>query len=117
MLKTGLSHGVAIVPNAPKQRYNCPDTGAHFEFEDMCVRLEKLERLRFLEESKSKKQKIQKDFVKKTAVISKESGVDKQNYNQYQEQIAQEAKPVSVIARAQMVKSELDDQEHIHMSE
>lgn len=53
MLKTGLSHGVAIMPSAPKQRYNCPETGAHFEFNDMCIRLEKIERLRFLDEHRS----------------------------------------------------------------
>ena len=39
MLQTGLSHGVAIIPNAPKQRYTDPDTGAHFAFGDMCERL------------------------------------------------------------------------------
>jgi hypothetical protein len=58
MLKTGLSHGVAIVPNAPKQRYNCPDTGAHFEFYDMCTRLDKIEKLRFMEEQKDKTRKV-----------------------------------------------------------
>ena len=47
MLQTGLSHGVAIIPNAPKQRFSDPVTGAHFEFEDMCVRLEKLKKKRF----------------------------------------------------------------------
>jgi len=47
MLQTGLSHGVAIIPNAPKQRYSDPATGAHFEFDDMCTRLEKLKKKRF----------------------------------------------------------------------
>ena len=50
MLKTGLSHGVAIIPNAPKQRFNDPETGAHFEFSDMCKRLEALAKRRFVEE-------------------------------------------------------------------
>ena len=40
MLTAGLSHGVAVVPNAPKQRYSDPETGAHFEFNDMCDKLE-----------------------------------------------------------------------------
>ena len=53
MLKTGLSHGVAIVPNAPKQRYSDPLTGAHFEFEDMCQRLESLRKRRIREEMQS----------------------------------------------------------------
>ena len=53
MLKTGLSHGVAIVPNAPKQRYSDPVTGAHFEFEDMCQRLERLRKMRIREEMQS----------------------------------------------------------------
>lgn len=39
MLKTGLSHGVALVPNPPKERYYCPFTGAHFEFSDICEKL------------------------------------------------------------------------------
>ena len=50
MLKTGLSHGVAIIPNAPKQRFTDPETGAHFEFSDMCKRLEALAKRRFVEE-------------------------------------------------------------------
>ena len=58
MLQTGLSHGVAIIPNAPKQRFSDPQTGAHFEFEEMCRRLEQLKKKRFQEEmqasSKSK---------------------------------------------------------------
>ena len=64
MLKGGLSHGVAVVPNAPKQRYSDPDTGAHFEFGDMCKRLEKLSKARFVEELASQKKKgLQKDFM------------------------------------------------------
>ena len=42
MLQTGLSHGVALVPSAPKTRYSDPDTGAHFDFADMCKRLGKM---------------------------------------------------------------------------
>ena len=41
---------MAIIPNAPKTRFNDPETGAHFEFEDMCVRLEKVLKKRFLDE-------------------------------------------------------------------
>ena len=28
--------------NAEDEKYQCPDTGAHFEFLDMCGRLKKL---------------------------------------------------------------------------
>jgi hypothetical protein len=45
-LKTGLSHGVALVPNPPKERYSCPETGAHFEFHEVSRRLEILARKR-----------------------------------------------------------------------
>ena len=63
MLKTGFSHGVAIVPNAPKQRYTDPDTGAHFDFDDMCERLEKLMKKRFLEEMAGERKSLNKDFL------------------------------------------------------
>lgn len=66
MLQTGLSHGVAIIPNAPKQRYTDPATGAHFEFEDMCDRLEKLLKRRFIDEMQSKSKALNKDFMKET---------------------------------------------------
>lgn len=49
MLKTGLSHGVAVIPNDPKQRYICPDTGAHFKFEEMCTKIEVMERKRAIQ--------------------------------------------------------------------
>ena len=42
MLQTGLSHGVAIIPAPPKERYTDPNNGAHFEFSDMCRRLDKI---------------------------------------------------------------------------
>jgi len=50
MLQTGLSHGVAIIPNAPKQRFTDPETGAHFEFAEMCDRLDKVLKKRFMDE-------------------------------------------------------------------
>ena len=53
MLQTGLSHGVAIIPNAPKQRFTDPTTGAHFLFEDMCERLEKVLKKRFIDDMQS----------------------------------------------------------------
>ena len=46
MLKTGLTHGAAVIPDGPKERYFCPKTGAHFKFNDMCFRLEAMERKR-----------------------------------------------------------------------
>ena len=64
MLQTGLSHGVAIIPNAPKQRFTDPATGAHFQFEDMCDRLEKVLKKRFMEEMQSSNKKgLNKDFM------------------------------------------------------
>lgn len=66
MLQTGLSHGVAIIPNAPKQRYTDPATGAHFQFEDMCMRLEKVHKKRFIDEmQQSSRKSINKDFLSK----------------------------------------------------
>ena len=49
MLQTGLSHGVALVPAAPKERYSDPLTGAHFEFLDMCRRIDKISKTRFVD--------------------------------------------------------------------
>ena len=68
MLQTGLSHGVAIIPNAPKQRYSDPVTGAHFEFKDMCVRLDKILKKRFQEEMQASttRKSINKDFLRES---------------------------------------------------
>lgn len=38
------------VKPANEERYNCPRTGAHFKFEDMCRRLNKLMKQRENEE-------------------------------------------------------------------
>jgi len=64
MLQTGLSHGVAVIPNAPKQRFTDPVTGAHFQFEDMCQRLEKVMKKRFAEQMQSSQVVINKEFMK-----------------------------------------------------
>lgn len=66
MLKTGLSHGVALVPNPPKERYYCPKTGAHFEFTDVCKRLDTLARKRNEEYqlNGNGSLKINRDFAK-----------------------------------------------------
>lgn len=63
MLKTGLSHGVAIMPNAPKERYSDPTTGAHFDYSDMCARLERMAKKRFLENMKAERKALSKDFL------------------------------------------------------
>ena len=64
MLQTGLSHGVAIIPNAPKQRYTDPATGAHFAFDDMCERLEKVMKKQFMDEMSSQNKKgLNKEFM------------------------------------------------------
>ena len=67
MLKSGLTHGVAVIPNAPKQRYTDPLTGAHFDFEDMCQRIDRIQKARFVEDLAAQKKKgIQKDFMKES---------------------------------------------------
>jgi hypothetical protein len=42
MIKGFTTDGVVLVPNNSKDRYNCPLTGAHFEFNYMCRRIEDL---------------------------------------------------------------------------
>lgn len=42
MLQTGLSHGVAVMPNEPRERFNDHKTGAHFSFEYMCRKIDQL---------------------------------------------------------------------------
>ena len=41
MLQAG-PNGIALIPNAPRDRYTDEETGAHFDFFDMCKRLEKI---------------------------------------------------------------------------
>ena len=48
--------GLKLAPVA-KDRYNCPKTGAHFEFKDVCRRLERMHRLRRKEFGDSAKAK------------------------------------------------------------
>lgn len=43
MLKAGLSHGVAVVPEGPKERFIDPITGAHFKFNEICIKIEAME--------------------------------------------------------------------------
>jgi len=79
MLKTGLSHGVAIMPNAPKERYSDPITGAHFEYSDMCARLERMAKKRYLDNIKAEKKALAKDFMieKKLKEVEVAEFVDK----------------------------------------
>ena len=65
MLKTGLSHGIAIMPAAPKTRYSEPKTGAHFEFKDVCDRIEAMAKKRAIEYSLNENKVINKDFFNK----------------------------------------------------
>ena len=46
-LKQTAGGEVALEPVPPKERYNCPTTGAHFEFLDVCARLDTLARKQF----------------------------------------------------------------------
>ena len=46
----GLEDSGDPVKPATEERYNCPKTGAHFRFEDMCRRLAKVQKTREHEE-------------------------------------------------------------------
>ena len=51
MFQKDLSQATALVPNAPKKfPYSDPETGAHFDFEDMCFRLDKVLKKRVMSE-------------------------------------------------------------------
>lgn len=76
MLQTGLSHGVAIMPSAPKERYSCPITGAHFEFRDMCKRIERLEKRRAVEYNLTNEKKINKEFLNTQTSAMNKSNLD-----------------------------------------
>jgi hypothetical protein len=39
-IKSIFNQGLKLGPNVNKDRYICPITGAHFEWRDMCKRLE-----------------------------------------------------------------------------
>ena len=77
MLKTGLSHGVAIMPNAPKERFSDPDNGAHFDFGDMCHRLEKMAKRRYIEQCKKEKKVLNKDFMNEKEIGGRVDNTEK----------------------------------------
>lgn len=64
MLKTGLSHGVAIVPGPPKEKYQCPYSGAHFSFDVMCDKIKLMEKKRAIEYNLTVMKILNKDFHK-----------------------------------------------------
>jgi len=41
--------GIILGPTINKDRYICPVTGAHFEWRDMCVRIQKAEKQRMFD--------------------------------------------------------------------
>ena len=41
--------GIVLGPTINKDRYICPDTGAHFEWRDMCIRIQKAEKQRMFD--------------------------------------------------------------------
>ena len=51
------------MPNAPKDRYSCPETGAHFEYFDMCARLERMRKRRNIEMQRTEKKVLNKEFM------------------------------------------------------
>ena len=63
MLAYDSNNGIALIPNPPKERYSCPVTGAHFEFRDVCMRIEKVMKQRAEELKKNGGMKMNKDFM------------------------------------------------------
>ena len=51
------------MPNAPKDRYSSPETGAHFEYFDMCARLERMRKRRNIELQRTEKKVLNKEFM------------------------------------------------------
>lgn len=45
-IQEAFAAGIKLGPTINKDRYICPDTGAHFEFIDMCRRIKICEKLR-----------------------------------------------------------------------
>lgn len=62
MLKSGLTHGVAVIPDAPKERYIDPLTGAHFKFPEICIKIETMERKRAIKYGLEGTKTLSKDF-------------------------------------------------------
>ena len=51
MFQKDLSQATALVPNAPKKfPFSDPENGAHFDFEDICYRLDKVLKKRVMSE-------------------------------------------------------------------
>lgn len=48
-IQDAFNQGIKLGPSINKDRYICPDTGAHFEFLDMCRRMKIMEKQRNLE--------------------------------------------------------------------
>ena len=45
-IQDAFDQGIKLGPSINKDRYICPDTGAHFEFKDMCRRINIIARQR-----------------------------------------------------------------------
>ena len=67
MFQKDLSHEAALITNAPKKfPFSDPESGAHFDFEDICYRLDKVLKKRVMSEMmrqsvSSNKSKDEKD--------------------------------------------------------
>lgn len=48
-IQDAFNQGIKLGPSINKDRYICPDTGAHFEFLDMCRRMKTMEKQRNIE--------------------------------------------------------------------
>ena len=68
MLKGFATDGVVLIPNNSKERYNCPTTGAHFEFKYMCRRVEELLVLRKAIDKQILKEEAADQALRKTIV-------------------------------------------------
>ena len=45
-MKDAWNNGKKLGPNPDKKKYTCQETGAHFEFNDMCHRIYRLQKVR-----------------------------------------------------------------------
>ncbi|MBM3456491.1 MAG: hypothetical protein FJX80_15380 [Bacteroidetes bacterium] len=83
MLTFGKNNGVVLIPNPPKDRYIDEKTGAHFEFKEICIRLEKILKMRQDDSKKNGNLRVSKDF--KTTLC----------HDKIEEQEGQENNPLS----------------------
>jgi len=81
---------VAIMPAAPKERYTDPENGAHFEFPDMCRRLDKIAKHRMFELGATNSKQLNKDFKSSSKAMIVSESLNLQD-SQSQERLSKNA--------------------------